>query len=115
MMNGATALLTSSFVLGNLSIFPFGSVANMVGNIRAGFEGGVNFFSPQAIVSGGCDHRAVPGDLLRLDQPAMFRIGNDVTDHGSPKIVPGQWLDQLGDAVRPGEAVLQDQVQRAGR
>ena len=54
MMNGATALLTSSFVLGNLSIFSFGGAAKMVGDIRAGFEGGVKFFSPQAIVSGGC-------------------------------------------------------------
>ena len=108
----AVSLLTSR---GNLNIFPFGGAANMVGNIRAGFEGGVNFFSPQAIISGGCDHRAVPGDLLRLDQPALFRIGNDIADHRSPKIVPGQRLDYLGCAVRPGYTVLLDQVQRSGR
>ena len=100
---------------GNLGSFPFDSVANMVGNIRAGFEGGVDLFSPQAIVFGGGDDRAVPGDLLRLDQPALFRIGNDIADHCSPKIVPGQRLDRLGSAVRPGDAVLQDQVQRPGR
>jgi hypothetical protein len=82
-------ILTCSYAKGNSGSFPFGIVANVVWNIRAGFEGGVNFFSPQAIISGGCDHRAVPGDLLRLDQPALFRIGNDVTDHRSPKIVPG--------------------------
>ena len=55
LMMNATSLLTSSFALGNLNIFPFGIVANTVGNIRAGFEGGVNFFSPQAIISGGCN------------------------------------------------------------
>ena len=111
MMNGPTPLLT--FALGNLSIFPIRIVANMVGKIRAGFEGGVNFFSPQAIISGGCNHRAVPGDLLRLDQPALFRIGNDVTDHRSPKIVPGQRRDRVGYAVRLGQTDLQDQVQRS--
>ena len=112
-MNGPTLLLTSA--LGNLSIFSFDGVANKVGNIRAGFEGGVDFFSPQAIVFGGSDDGAVPGDLLRLDQATLFRIGNDVTDHCSPKIVPGQRLDYLGCAVHPGYTVLQDQVQRPGR
>ena len=108
-------ILTCSYAKGNSGTFPFGIVANVVWNIRAGFEGGVNFFSPQAIISGGCDHRAVPGDLLRLDQPALFGIANDVADYRSPKIVPGQRLDYLGCAVRPGYTVLQDQVQRSGR